>query len=395
MKKLMAIAMVVLMILAAGACGTPAKKSGDADIKVGIILIGDENEGYTFSHIEGLKQAAAKLGLSDSQVVMKYNIPEDENCYDTAVDLAEQGCRIIFANSFGHESYLIQAAKEYPDVMFCHATGQSAARENLDNFSNYFTKIYEARYVSGVVAGMKLKELMDAGTVADPYIGYVGAHPYAEVVCGYTAYFLGIRSIVPEAHMDVVYTNSWFDLAAEAEAANTLISRGCVMIGQHADSTGAPSAVEAANKSGTAVYCVGYNVDMISVAPTAALTSPTNVWEYNYTYMIDCIMKGESIVKDVANGYVEGGVKITALGDSCAAGTAAKVEEVIAAIKDGSLQVFDTATWTVGGQTLTSYDQSWGFEGTQLIWDGYFHESEVISAPLFDLRIDGITELTT
>jgi basic membrane protein A len=364
-----------------------------SDIKVGVILVGDENEGYTYAHIEGVEAAKAALGLSDDQVIYKYNIPEDETCYDTAVDLVQQGCTIVFANSFSHESYMWQAAEEYPDVMFCHATGTTAASSGLSNVCNYFTRVYESRYVSGVVAVLKLKELMDSGEVTDPYIGYVGAYPYAEVVSGYTAFFLGIQSIVPDAHMDVTYTNSWFDITAEAEAANALMARGCVIIGQHADSTGAPSAVETALEGGDTVYSVGYNIDMLSVAPKAALTSAQNNWGVLYTELIKTAMEGGTFEKDYTVGYSDDGVMISALGESCAPGTQEKVDEAIAAIKDGSLHVFDCSTWTVDGETLDSYDQSYGFEGTQLIWDGYFHESEVISAPLFDIRIDGITEL--
>jgi len=361
--------------------------------KIGVILVGDENEGYTYAHIEGIEEAKKALGLTDDQVIYKYSIPEDETCYDTAVDLADQGCSIIFSNSFSHETYMIQAAAEYPDIIFLPATGQQAATCGLENVVNYFPAVYESRYVAGVVAGMKLKELMDAGTVTDPKIGYVGAYPYAEVVSGYTAFFLGIRSIVPEAYMEVTYTNSWFDITAEAEAANSLIADGCVIIGQHADSTGAPSACEAKLKEGTTVYCVGYNVDMLSVAPTAALTSAQNRWGTLYTKIIDTCMKGEPLSKNVSAGYTDDGVQISALGASCATGTAEKVDAVINDIKSGKLHVFDCSTWTVGGAKLDSYDQSYGFEGVQLIWDGYFHESEVISAPLFDIRIDGITEL--
>ena len=193
--------------------------------------------------------------------------------------------------------------------------------------------------------------------------------------------------------MDVTYTNSWFDMTAEAEAANSLMSRGCVIIGQHADSTGAPSAVEAALTAGTTAYCVGYNVDMLSVAPNAALTSAQNCWGVLYTNIIGAAIKGEAVQKNNTAGYTVDGVQISALGASCAAGTAEKVAEVTAAIQSGELKVFDCDTWTVDGKKVESYDQSYGFEGVQLIWDGYFHESEVVSAPLFDIRIDGITEL--
>ena len=392
MKKFIALALALVMAACCfSACGTK-----NDDFKVGVILVGDENEGYTAAHMEGIEAARKAHGLREDQIIYKYNVPEDEKCYQTAVDLAEQGCNIIFANSFSHESYLIQAAKEYPDILFCHATGQTAAKQtDLNNIFNYFTNIYEARYVSGIVAGLKLKELMDNGLVADPHVGYVGAYPYAGVVSGYTAFFLGVRSIVPEAYMDVKYTNKWFDLTLEAEAANALMARGCVIIGQHADSTGAPSAIQAAHDDGTYpnVYSVGYNIDMLNVAPDVALTSPQNNWGAYYTYAIKTAMEGKEMQQDWCYGYIDEAVQISQLGTACAEGTQEAVAAVIDKIKNGELHVFDCSTFTVNGEHLTSYDKSYGFEGTELIWDGYFHESEVISAPLFDIRIDGITEL--
>jgi len=389
------------MVFSLCACGSSDDKTTDdsnvnennADFKIGVILLHDEQIGYDFAHMSGIKAACEALGIAESQIVFKYNVPEDETCYDAAVDLAEQDCDIIFADSFGHSSYMLQAAAEYPEIIFAHATGTDAYSTELTNYVNYFTGIYQSRYVSGVVAGMKLKELLDSGEVTEPHVGYVGAFPYAEVVSGYTAFFLGVQSIVPEAYMDVTFTNSWADMTAESEAANALIARGCVVISQHADTTGAPSAAQAALDAGTTIYCVGYNVDMLSVAPTAALTSAQNNWAVCYTEIIKKAMNGEELPKDLAYGYEADGVQISELGKSCADGTAEKVAEVEAALKSGELHVFDTSTWTVDGEHLDSYDTSWGFEGTQLIWDGYFHESEVISAPLFDISIDGITTL--
>ena len=393
MKKFVAFALVLAMAFALCACIPNEDKD---DFKVGVILVGDENEGYTYAHMEGIEAARVACGLEKDQIIYKYNIGENEACHQAAVDLVEQGCKIVFANSFGHESFLIQAAKEYPDVLFCHATGQTAAKQtDLKNIFNYFTAIYEARYVSGVVDGMKLKELMDNGTVTDPHVGYVGAYPYAEVVSGYTAFFLGIQSIVPDAYMEVQYTNKWFDLTLEAEAANALMARGCVIIGQHADSTGAPSAIQAAHDDGTYpnVYSVGYNIDMLNVAPDVALTSPQNNWGAYYTYAIKTAMEGKEMQQDWCYGYIDEAVQISQLGTACAEGTQEAVAAVIEKIKNGELHVFDCSTFTVNGEHLTSYDKSYGFDGVELIWDGYFHESEVISAPLFDIRIDGITEL--
>lgn len=368
------------------------------ELKIGVILIHDENSGYDMAHIEGILGAIENLNLSRDQVIFKYNIPEDETAYDTAVDLAEQGCHIIISNSYGHQSHMMAAAAEYPDVMFVASTGDTAAFEPVDNVANLFPYTFQSRYVSGVVAGMKLKQLMDEGLVTDPYVGYVGAYPYAEVVSGYTAFFLGIRSVVPEAHMDVQYTNSWYDPVAEGEAANALMSRGAVIIGQHADSTGAPSAVQAALDSGKIAYCVGYNIDMRSVAPTAALTSAQNNWAALYTPTIERMITGEAMPTDFSGGYEIGAVMISPLGESCAPGTAEKVAEVEAALRDGTLHVFDTANFTVDGETVTSFmaiDVDGDFVGDvgEAIQDGIFYESTLRSAPYFSLRIDGIREL--
>lgn len=427
MKRFLAIAVALVMMFAVAACTTtpatdepatpapadsaapvesaaPAESTAPAagipvaDLKIGVILVHDENSGYDAAHIEGIKGAMAALGIAESQAIFKYNIPEDETCYDTAVDLAEQGCQIIFSDSYGHQSHMMAAAAEYPAVTFVACTGDTAALESVTNVANIFPYTFESRYVSGVVAGMKLKELMDAGTVTDPYIGYVGAYPYAEVVSGYTAFFLGIQSIVPTAHMDVQYTNSWYDPVAEAEAANALMSKGCVIIGQHADSTGAPSAVQAAQDAGKVVYSVGYNIDMLSVAPKAALTSAQNNWVALYTPTLNCMLTGEKVPTDRALGYANDAVMISALGESCAAGTAEKVAEVIAGLKDGTLQVFDTAKFTVGGAAISTYawqDTDGDFVGDsgEAIENGIFRESVFRSAPYFALRIDGITEL--
>jgi len=378
----------------------------NAEFKLGVILVGDENEGYTFAHMEGIKKAAEALGLKEDQIIWKYNIPEDEQCKDACDDLVGQGCSLIVTNSYGHQSYTQQAAEEYKDVQFIAMTGDTAKASGLDNFSNAFTRVYESRYVSGVVAGLKLQELIDADKIpaegkdkdGNIKIGYVGAFPYAEVVSGYTAFYLGIKSIVSNVVMDVQYTNSWFDMVAEGAAADALMARGCVIIGQHADSTGAPSAVQKALESGKVVYSVGYNVDMLSVAPDAALTSATNNWAVFYTYAIGTAMKGEKVATNGVCGLESDGVAITELGKSCAAGTKEKVEEIEAAIKAGTLRVFDTSTFTVGGKEVTEAfatdtDGDFVQDKDNVVFDGYYHESFVQSAPAFTLRIDGITEL--
>ena len=423
MKKFLAMLLALTMALSLAACGekkeeapaeapaeTPSEESTVSDVKIGLICVHDINSGYDAAHIEGLTAACEELGIDvDTQVVFKYNIPEDETCQETAVDLAEQGCTIIFSDSYGHQMHMQAAAEEYPDVTFVACTGDLAANSGLSNYKNMFPYTYESRYVSGVVAGMKLKELMDAGTVSDPYVGYVGAYPYAEVVCGYTAFLLGIQSIVPEAHMDVQYTNSWYDPSKEAETANALMARGCVIIGQHADSTGAPSAVQAALDAGTVAYSVGYNIDMLSVAPDAALTSAQNNWSVLYKQMLEKFMAGEEVPTDFACGYADGAVMISALGGSCAEGTQEAVDAAWAGIKDGSLKVFDTSKFTCQPSTDGSYqvdadghvtsafgldtNGDWVNDAGEAIEDGAFAESVLRSAPYFSLRIDGITEL--
>ncbi len=415
MKKLTVIALAILMALTAFAgIAETVNTSADEfeltgnpeDVKIGVILIGDENEGYTYAHIEGIQIAAANLGIDASQIIWKYTVAEDQTCYDAAADLADSGCNIVISNSYGHQLFMQQAAADFPEVEFVSMTGDTAKKAGLDNFANAFTRVYESRYVSGVVAGMKLKELADNGLIADKnydengkvLVGYVGAYPYAEVVSGYTAFYLGIKSVYENVTMLVQYTNSWFDITAEYEAASALMSKGCIIIGQHADSTGAPSAVQTALDAGNTAYSVGYNVSMLSVAPTAALTSASNVWSVYYDYALKTVINGEKVATNWAAGYDKGAVNITTLGESVAEGTEAKVAEVIEGLQNGTINVFDTTTFTVGGAVVesafaTDTDGDWTNDADEAIWDGCFHESFFQSAPAFALRIDGITEL--
>lgn len=436
MKKLLGIVLSAAMLLSMAACGSTAASSAassaaadstadaatatDAaasDLKVGVITIGDETEGYTAAHINGIKAAAQKLGMSDSQIVWKYKVPEGAECSDAAEDLVGQGCNLVVSNSYGHQTYIVEEAEKYPDVTFVSMTGDFAALTGLDNFKNAFTNVYESRYVAGVVAGMKLQELVESGTLTPETqpnsftadgkvkIGYVGAYNYAEVVSGYTAFFLGVQSVYPNVAMEVMYTNSWFDIDKEGAAAEALIANGAVIIGQHADSTGAPAATQKLKDSGKICYSIGYNIDMLATAPTAALTSATNVWKVYYKELFEGAQAG-SIPQDWCKGYEDGAVAITDLGPEVADGTAEKVAEVEAALKDGSLHVFDTSKFTVDGAEVTTapidltyYDFSTGSpvavyqgETKEAISDGYFHEGELRAAPTFALRIDGIIE---
>ena len=379
MKKVLSLVLVLAMVLMFSAVASADAIPAD-QIKVGLILLHDENIGYDEIHLNGFMEMVKALGLTEEQYSIKYNVPETEVCYDKAIELVDEGCDIIFADSFGHESYMLQAASEHPEVQFCHATGYQAKTSGLTNMHNYFTAIYEARYVSGVVAGLKLNEMIDNGkiTAEQAVMGYVGAYPYAEVISGYTAFYLGARSVCPSVTMKVTYTNSWADMALEKEAADALIAQGCVLISQHADTTGAPTACQAAG-----VPCVGYNVSMISVAPDSALTSAAVVWGPYYTYAVKCLIDGEEIATDWCKGYVDGAVEIKELNEkTVAAGTEETVNAVIEKLKSGELHVFDTSTFTVDGKVL---------EDETYVWDGYYHESELASAPSFTYIIDGIT----
>lgn len=390
-KKVVSLLLAAVMVLTMTAFASVVyaadedKVEADPNFKMGVILVGDETEGYSAAHIAGIKEAAAELGLDDSQIIWKYKVPEDSSCYDAAIDLVGQGCSLVIGNSYGHQTYLVQAAQEYPDVTFVSMTGDFAAISGLENFKNAFTNIYESRYVSGVVAGLKLNEMIENGDIKEDQtkIGYVGAYPYAEVKSGYTAFFLGVRSVCPSATMKVIYTNSWASIDLEKEAAESLIADGCVLISQHADTTGASTACEKAG-----VPIVGYNVSMIATAPTQALTSASIDWGPYYTYAVKSVIDGTKIDTDWCKGYDDGADKITELNDKAIAkGTKEKVKEVEDAIKDGSLHVFDTSTFTVDGKELDSWKDD---NGNEYIKDGYFHESELHSAPAFAINIDGI-----
>ncbi len=397
MKKILAVILAALMLVTLAACGGTTSESGSgagdgsayADIKIGFIFLHDENSTYDKNFIDAANRAKEALGLTDDQVVIKVDIDESAECYDTACELAEDGCNIIFADSFGHESYMLQAAKEYPEVEFCHATGTMAHTANQPNFHNAFASIYEGRFLAGVVAGMKLKEL------GETKMGYVGAKPYAEVKSGLTSFFLGAKSIVPEVTMEVIFTDEWYDEGLEKEAAVTLISRGAKLISQHADSMGAPSACEDAN-----VPNVAYNGSTISACPNTALISSYIDWQPYFETIVKAVAEDKDIPTDYCGTIETGSVKLTELNTKVAAeGTQAKLDEIMNGLKDGSIKVFDTATFTVNDAALTTYmadvDTDDAFTpDTEVIKDGYFAESEFRSAPYFDVQIDGITFLS-
>ena len=394
MKRFLAIMMCLVMVLAIVGCkGTKPAEEPAKKVKVGFICLHDEQSTYDLNFINAAKAACEKLGV---EMVLKTGINEDNSCYETAADMASSGCIAVFADSFGHEDYMIQAAKEFPNVQFCHSTGTKAHTEKLANYHNAFAAIYEGRYLAGVVAGLKLNEMIEAGkfTAEEAKVGYVGAFTYAEVISGYTSFFLGVRSVCPTATMEVTFTGSWYDPTAEKEGAQKLIQGGCKLISQHADSLGAPSACEEAG-----IPDVSYNGSTKEAGPNPYLISSRIDWEPYYEYAITAAMNGKPIDTDWTGTIATGSVKLTELNEGVvAAGTKEKLEEVQKALEAGTLHVFDTATFTKDGAPLTSYladvDTDAAFTpDTEVIKDGYFHESEYRSAPYFDVQIDGITLL--
>ena len=406
MKKLLALGLTAT-IAVAGVGALAGCTQGDDELTVGFIALHDDNSTYDKNFLDAIREACANKGIDQDHLIIRTGIDETQECYDAAADLVDQGCDVIFADSFGHQQFMLQAAKEFPDVEFCHATGTLAHTENVANYHNAFASIYEGRYLAGVAAGMKLVEMEKAGgieaanldTDGNVKIGYVGAYPYAEVVSGYTSFFLGVRSVVEEETehsvvMEVTYTSSWFDESKEKQAAEMLIKRGAALISQHADSMGAPQACEAAG-----VPNVSYNGSTAEACPNTYIISSRINWVPYFEYMIDCVANGDAIDTDWTGTMQTGSVVLTEVGEAAAEGTQEKIDAVKAQLLAGTLHVFDTTKFTVGGEQLTSYmadvntDDAYTPD-TEAVADGYFHESEYRSAPYFDVRIDGITELT-
>ena len=399
MKKI--IALVLALCLCLTAAFALADGTAKEDIKLGVILLHDEDSTYDNNFIIGVKDAAAKLGLGEDQIIIKRNIPESNDCYEAALDLADEGCQIVFADSFGHETYMLQAAKELSDVEFCHATGTMAHTENLANFHNAFAATYEGRYLAGVAAGLKLNEIKEAGNLKGevPMMGYVGAFTYAEVVSGYTSFYLGAKSVCPDVIMKVQFTGSWYDEKAEKAAAEALIAAGADLISQHADSMGAPTACENAG-----IPDVSYNGSTVESCPNTFIVASRIDWAPYFEYIVNQKIAGEAIDTDWTGTIATGSVVLTDVNEqAAAAGTADKLAEVKAELEAGTLKVYDTAKEgfiTVNGEALTSYtadvDTDEAFTpDTEVVADGYFHESEYRSAPYFDVNIDGIELLNT
>ena len=396
MKKLLAILLSVIMVLSLVACGnktqdeTPSNDDQQQNtetetktIKVGLICIGDENDqGYTYNFIRGKESATEALAAKGINVdwVVKYNIGEDSTCEDANIELAEEGCELIFNNSYGFEPFMLKVAPDYPEIQFVGCTNQGSWNDGLENTHNAFANIYEGRYLAGVAAGMKLQQLIDEGTIKpeEAVIGYVGAFSFAEVISGMTSYFLGARSVCPSVTMKVQFVGSWSDATEESNAASALCDLGCKLISQHSDNT--TPATMAQSKG---AFHTGYNNDMTGVAPDASIIGCRIDWTNYFVYAIESVANGQEFDQDYCYGYDHGDVVLTELNEAIAApGTAEKLAEVEAGLADGSIKVFDTSTFTVDGKTL---------EDETYVWDGYYHESELASAPSFTYIVDGIT----
>ena len=414
MKRILAVAMALVLLLTFAGCanntnaGTEALGMSDSplaapeyvadfevpdDFKIGFICLHDEKSTYDLNFINAAKATQSALGLKDEQVIIVTNIPEGDECYVAAKDLVGQGCKVIFANSFGHEDFMIKAAKEFPEVQFCHATGTKAHTEGVANYHNAFASIYQARYLAGIAAGLKLNEMIAEGkiTAEQAKMGYVGAYTYAEVISGYTSFYLGAKSVCPSVTMDVQFTGSWYDAIEEKNAAEALIAGGAVLISQHADSMGAPSACEAKG-----VPDVSYNGSTYDSCPETFIISSAINWSPYYNYIIKCAVKGEAIAADWCGGIAEGSVVLSGVNlDVAAEGTVEAINTAIAGFKAGTLNVFDTANFTVGGETLTTKEADVDTDAaytpdTEVIANGIFEESKHRSAPYFDIQIDGI-----
>ncbi len=403
MKRTLSVLLVLIVscgfIFAAGGAETTTTASDPNTVKVALLCIGDENDqGYTYNFIRGRDRATEMLAADGITVewVTKFNIGEDASCRDANIEAAEEGCQIIINNSFGFEPYMLEVVDDYPEIEFISCTNSASAVDGRANTHNAFANIFEGRYLAGVVAGMKLQQMIDEGQITpeEAVIGYVGAYSFAEVISGFTSYYLGAKSVCPSVTMLVSFVGSWSDATAESDAALALIDQGAVMVSQHSDNTTPATAAQSRG-----VFHTGYNNDMTGIAPNASLISTRIDWSIYFYEAIKTYVEGGEIPQDWCGSWADGSVVMTTLNEAIAApGTAEKLAEVEAGLADGSIQVFDTSTFTVGGEELThafaiDTDGDFTADSEEAVYDGAFHESVFQSAPYFTAQIDGITWL--
>ena len=398
MKKM--VALLLTLILCVGVLPAVAEGIAKEDIKMGVILLHDEDSTYDMNFINGVTEAFANLGLSEDQLIIARNQPESNQCAETALDLIDEGCNMIFFDSYGHQFYTDDVVAANPEVKFFHATGDRAHTLPYENVYNAFADIYEGRYLAGIAAGMKLNELKEAGKLKGekPLMGYVGAYTSAEVVSGYTSFYLGAKSVCPDVQMKVQFTGEWYDEKLEKDAAQALIALGCDLISQHADSMGAPTDCENAG-----IPNVCYNISTKESCPNTYLVFSRINWAPYFEYIIEKTIAGEAIETDWVGTLAGNSVIVTDLNEAvAAAGTQEAIDAAAAELMAGTLHVFDTAKEgfiTVNGEALTEVWQPGAgtdgsfVEGTKIVYDGYFHESQYRSAPYFDAAIDGIEQL--
>lgn len=358
MKKLAAIVLALVLVL----CSVSAlafEPVAKEDLKVGFIYVGGaEDKGYTYAHHQGTLALKEKMGLSDEQVMWKENIPEDSACEDAIVELIEAGCQIIFGNSFGYQEYFLEAAAEYPEVIFSHASGYLC---NDTNFNNYFGAIYQARYLSGIVAGLKTEKNL---------IGYVGSMNNPEVNGGLNAFALGVKSVNPDAKIIVKYTNTWYDVTLERQTAEALLDLGCDVLSQHCDTTMPMVAAEARG-----AYGVGYNavINEGEAGYKAWMTAP--IWDWSAVVLdeVKRVMEGTWTAENIFFGMKEGLVALAPLSPAAPEGAQELIDAAAAKMISGEWDVFTGPIVDNQGNTVikegetVNYTANFGSEMTWLL----------------------------
>ncbi len=372
-----------------GAADGGVNPAGDPDpkIRIGVICAGDEKESSIAGHLAAVGRVQKALELPEEAVLVR--TPGEGEAYEELLkELAEQS-DIIFACGAVPEEPVRSVAAANPGVQVCQAGGGSAPESGIANLHNYYVSVYEAQYVAGAVAGLKLNEMIAEGSITAEAakLGYVAAHPEAAEISAFTAFYLGAGSVCPSAVMDVYYTKN--GEGRERDAVSALAGRGCVLIGLRTDMAEAAEACEEKD-----ITYIGSYADMQTPPWDGALATVLVDWEPYLTYAVSCVLEGTWIDTDWCRGYADGVVGISGpdVGNA-AEGTAEKIAELEQSFREGSVKVFDTATFTVGGSALEELTGEGGAYDRygMYVYDGYFHESEFGSRPVFDLIVDGIT----